>query len=350
MKKIFSMVICTTLVCAQLMGCSQQPAPAETKAETKTETQAAVDKTEAESASQTDTNKSYKIGINSYAENYESSQRYLSSFRAAAEKAGNIELVYADCNADPQKLAPNYDAFILQDVDAIIDASWMGEVGPIAVEKCKAANVPLIVCDSPFDEEYSYLIGTDQYEAGVIAGTYLADYVKENWEGTIDYLVLEYFQSGGPQVKNRMQGCLDGLRESGITVEEDQVFWFDNEAQTQKTNQITRDFLTSHPDATKIIFGTNNDPCAIGVVSAVEASNRIEHCISYSYGGEESALDLLKKDDNCYIGSVSFQQLQYGDFAIPAAVDLIEGKTDVPRSQGPTPFMIDRSNLAENSN
>ena len=356
MEKVLTTVICTALVCVQLIGCSQQTAPADTQPKATTEKAGATETTEitgdTEETGEAEGEQSrvYKIGINSYAENFESSQRYLSSFRAAAEKAGNVELVYADCNADPQKLAPNYDAFILQNVDAIIDASWMGEVGPIAVEKCKGAGIPLVVCDSPFDEEYSYLIGTDQYQAGVIAGKYLADYVKENWDGSIDYLVLEYFQSGGPQVKDRMQGCLDGLQENGIPVEEDQVFWFDNEAQTQKTNQITRDFLTSHPDATKIIFGTNNDPCAIGVVSAVEASNRVDNCISYSYGGEDSALDLLKKDDHGYIGSVSFQQLQYGDFAIPAAIDLIEGKTDVPRSQGPTPFMIDRGNLAENSN
>ena len=122
--------------------------------------------------------KTYKIGINSYAENFESSQRYLSSMRAAAEKAGNVELVYTDCNADPQRMTQNYDSLILQQVDAIIDISWFGEVGPMAVQKCKTAGIPLIVCDSPFDTEYSYTIGTDQYQAGLVAGEYLAQYVR----------------------------------------------------------------------------------------------------------------------------------------------------------------------------
>lgn len=291
--------------------------------------------------------KIYKIGIHSYAENFESSQRYLTSFRRAAEEAGNIELVYADCNADPQKLAPNYDAFILQDVDAIIDASWMGDVGAIAVEKSKAAGIPLITCDSPFDTEYSYLIGNDQYEAGLIAGSYLAGVVKEKWDGELEYLVFEYFQAGGPQVERRMRGCLDGLRESGIEISDENVFWYDNEAQTQKTHQITLDFLTAHPDATKIIFGTNNDPAAIGVVSAVEAANRLEDCMSYSYGGEDSAIALLEDDDNCYVGTVSFNQLKYGNYAIPAAIALIEGRTDVPKTQGPIPFMVTRENMGE---
>ncbi len=293
--------------------------------------------------------KTYKIGINSYAENFESSQRYLSSMRAAAEKAGNVELVYTDCNADPQRMTQNYDSLILQQVDAIIDISWFGEVGPMAVQKCKTAGIPLIVCDSPFDTEYSYTIGTDQYQAGLVAGEYLAQYVKDNWDGTIDYLVFEYFQNGGEQVRDRMQGCLDGLRNNGIKVSDDQVFWFDNEAQTQKTNQIARDFLTAHPDAHKIIFGTHNDPCAIGVVSAVEASNRVADCISYSCGGEDSALDLLREEGNCYVGTVDFQQLVYGDLAIPAAIALIEGRTDVPRTQGPSPVMIDRAYMEANN-
>lgn len=291
--------------------------------------------------------KTYKIGINSYAENFESSQNYLNSFRAAAEKAGNVELVYADCNADAQKVAPNYDSFILQGVDAIIDASWLSEVGNMAIEKCKAENIPLIVCDTPFDKEYSYTVGTDNYKAGVVAGEYLAQYVKDNWDGEVDYLVLEYYQSGGENAHARMQGCVDGLRSSGIELTDEQVVRFDNESQPQKTNQITRDFLTAHPDAHKIIFGTNNDPSIVGAISAIEGANRTQDCIAYSYGGEASALDLLSKEDNCYVGTVSFQQELYGDFCIPSAIDLIEGKTDVPREQGPAPIMVDRSNLSD---
>lgn len=289
--------------------------------------------------------KHYRIGVNSYAENFESSQNYLASIRAAAEAVGNIELVYADCNADPQKVAPNYDSFIIRQVDAIIDASWLSEAAAIAVEKCKQEGIPLVVCDTPFDEEYSYLIGTDSYQAGLAAGEHLAEYVKTNWEGTIDYLVLQYYQSGGDVVRSRMQGCVDGLRNNGIELSDDQIVWFDNEAQTQKSNQITRDFLTAHPESKKIIFGSHNDPCAIGVVSAVQGADRNADCVVYSYGGEASAMDLLKEEDNCYLGSVSFQQHLYGDLAIPTAIALIEGATDVPRVQGPTPVMITRSNL-----
>lgn len=342
MKKTILSSLVFVLICSVLISCTNNE---NTKSKEQETTNPAESQKES-STNQTDSDRKYKIGINSYAENFESSQRYLQSFKQAAEKAGNVELVYADCNADPQKVAPNYDAFILQNVDAIIDASWMGEVGSVAVEKCKNAGIPLVTCDAPFDKEYSYLVGTDQYQAGIIAGEYLAEVIKEKWNGELDYLVFEYFQSGGPQVERRMRGCLDGLRSKDIKIEDDNVFWFDNEAQTQKTNQITLDFLTGHPDATKIIFGTNNDPCAIGVVSAVEAAGRQKDCISYSYGGEDSALDLLKKE-NCYIGSVSFQQMLYGDFAIPAAVHLIEGRDDVPKVQGPTPYMITRENLEQ---
>lgn len=335
MKKFAVIFICIVFSLSILCACSQTPASS--GGSSVSGPGSTVDNSEG---------KTYKIGINSYAENFESSQNYLASFRAAAEAAGNVELVYADCNADPQKVAPNYDSFILQEVDAIIDASWLEEAGSVAVEKCKAAGVPLLVCDTAFDEEYSYTIGTDSYEAGLVAGRYLADYINENWDGELDYLVLEYFQSGGGAVRDRMQGCVDGLKECGFELSEEQVVWFDNEGQTQKTNQITRDFLTAHPDAEHVIFGTNNDPCAIGMVSAIEAANRVEDCICYSYGGEASALDLLEQD-NCYVGSVSFQQNLYGEFAIPAAIALADGDTDVPRTQGPTPLMVDRNNLSD---
>ena len=330
MKKLLAILACAAMLGTALAGCGS------------TDSSAAQSGTDAAAEAKT-----YKIGINSYAENFESSQNYLESFRAAAEKAGNVELVFADCNADPQKVAPNYDSFILQDVDAIIDASWLSEAGNMAIEKCKAENIPLIVCDTPFDEEYTYTVGTDNYQAGVVAGKYLAQYIKDNWDGEVDYLVLEYYQSGGENAYARMKGSVDGLRDSGIELTDDQVVWFDNESQTQKTNQIIRDFLTAHPDAHKIVFGTNNDPCIIGAISAVEGANRVQDCIAYSYGGEASALDLLSKEDNCFVGTVAFQQNLYGDICLSSAIDLIEGKTDVPRVQGPNPIMVDRTNLSD---
>ncbi len=337
MKKLWAVLICIILAISVFTACSQ---PADSQAPVESEA-ASVAEGEDSSA-----DKVYKIGLNSYQENFESSQRYIQSMEAAAAAAGNVELVFADCNADAQRVLPNYDAFIAQEVDAIIDASWLAEAGPAAATKAEAAGIPLIVCDSNFDDNvYTRNIGTDQYFAGTIAGEYFAEYMAENREGEIDYLVLLYFQGGGENPRMRVQGVADGLVEAGVELSEDQIVYLDNEAKADKTNQIVRDFLTAHPDAKNIIFITHNDPAAAGVVSAVKSSGREEDCLAGSFGGEQSALDILATDDEFYIGTVSFEQLQYGDYAIPAAIDLIEGR-DVPLTQGPTPFMIDRENLA----
>ncbi len=337
MKKFLTMVLCLMLAMVMFVSCSQ-PAEEVTTPET---TEEATEETTEEATEEV----MYKIGLNSYAENFESSQRYIQTMEAAAAAAGNVELVFADCNADPQKVLPNYDAFIAQGVDAIIDASWLQEAGQAAATKAENAGIPLIVCDSNFDDNvYTKSIGTDQYYAGTIAGEYFAEYMAENREGEIDYLVLLYFQGGGENPRMRVQGVADGLAEAGVELTEDQVIYLDNEAKADKTNQIVRDFLTAHPDAKNIIFVSHNDPAAAGIVSAVKSSGREADCLAASFGGEQSALDILATDDEFYVGTVSFEQLQYGDYAIPAAIDLIEGR-EVPTTQGPTPFMIDRSNL-----
>ena len=321
MKKLLSIIIFITLISTLLVSCSS-----------------------GEKDINTD-EKKYKIGLNSYAENFESSQRYIQAMKEAAEADGNVELVFADCNADPQKVLPNYDAFIAQEVDAIIDASWLTEAGPAAAKKAEKAGIPLVVCDSNFDDNvYTRSVGTDQHFAGTIAGEYLSTYMTDVRDAEIDYLVLLYFQGGGENPRMRVKGVVDGLAQSGIDLDEDQVIYLDNESKADKTNQIVRDFLTAHPDDDNIVFVTHNDPVAAGTVSAVKSSNRDEDCIALSFGGEQSALDLLASPDNCYIGTVSFEQLKYGEYAIPAAINLIEGK-DVPLTQGPTPFMIDRTTL-----
>lgn len=286
----------------------------------------------------------YKIGIISYAENFESSQIYIKGFKTTAERLGNINLIFADVNADPSKVNEKIDSFLLQEVDAIIDATWFPDPGINTDRKCKEKNIPLIVCDVPFTEE-SYVVGTDNYTAGLVAGEYLAGVIKEQWDGAVDRVVFEYYEAGGPEVKKRMQGCLDSLRTNGIDVPDERVEWFDNGGQTQTSQSITRDFLTAHPEDRKIIFGSNNDAGGVGILAAVEASNREEDCLIYTYGAESSSLNNFQNKENCWIGSVAFSTENYGEIAIPLAIDLINGKTGLSRKQGPTPYMVDRASL-----
>lgn len=288
--------------------------------------------------------KKYKIALLNYAENFESSQLIIKGVMKAAKKY-NVEIVTADINSDPQKVPQSIDNFLLQKVDAIIDASWFADVGATTVAKCKERNIPLITCDVPFDTKYSYLVGADNYQAGVVAGNYMAKIIKQKWGGKLDYFVCFFPESAGPEVKKRQQGAIDTLRKLGFELPEGKVVWFDNGGQTLNAKAMAQDFLTAHPVSKKIIFAANNDAGGVGVLSAVEAANRSADCILYTYGAENTSVENFKTKKNCWIGSVNFSLDGYGAVAVPTAIKLIEGAKDVPRTQGPKLYMVDRSNV-----
>lgn len=345
MAKVMSLTIAALMVFVAFAAC----APAE-KPEASKEPAAAANEEPAVQASETPEEpaakpeKTYKIGMHSYAENFESSQLILDGVKRVAEEYG-VELVFADINSDPQKVPQNIDNFILQEVDGIIDASWFADVGATTVQRCKENNIPLVTCDVPFDDEYSYLVGADNWQAGVVAGDYMTNYINDNWGGEIDFFVCFFPEQTGPDVKKRQEGAIAQLAENGINLPEEKVVWLDNGGDTLKAKSMAQDFLTAHPDAKKIVFAANNDAGGVGTLAAVESTGRTEDCVIYSYGGEASSIENFKTKDNCWIGSISFSLDKYGDVAIPSIIKLIEGETDVPRRQSPELVMIDRSNV-----
>lgn len=288
--------------------------------------------------------KGMKIGLLNYAESFESSQLIIEGVKKAAEKYG-VEMVYADINMDPQKVPQSIDNFVIQDVDGIIDASWFADVGVTTVDTCKKNDIPLITCDIPYPGDYSYQVGADSNDAGVVAGDYMTKYVNDNWDGAIDYFVCFFPESAGPDVKLRQSAAIDTMKANGIDIPDDKVVWLDNGGDTLKAKTMAQDFLTAHPDAKHIIIAPNNVPGAVGALAAVEAANRSEDCIIYSYGDEQSAIDNLKQKDNCWIGTVSFGLGQYGDIGISTIIRLKNGETDIPHTLKTDLYMIDRSNV-----
>ena len=345
--KSISIFLCCLLLITAFTGCNANKSAdnnaANQKSSSSTENNASK---ETSGQSEAEPKKEYVIALHNYSEQFESSVLIANGVREAAKKYG-VKLVEADIANDTNKIQPNIDNFILQGVDAIIDATWYADIGAQTVNKCKEKGIPVISCDVIFSETDAWMVGADNYESGKIIGKYMADVVKEKWNGLVDYLVITWPQTAGEAVQDRMQGGIDGLREGGIDIPDDRVVWFDSEGQTLKAKNIAQDFLTAHPDAKHILFAGNNDTSGLGILSGVQTAGREDDCMIYSYGGEPSAIENFKKEDNCWIATISFNLEGYGEIAIPSAIDILEGK-DVPRQQSPELFVIDREYLKNN--
>lgn len=347
MKKMLTMLLVAVMV-LNLVACSSgggtkentdTPAPAE-EAETA--------EPKAEEPQEAEVNKgSYKIGLMLYASSDEATITIMNGVKRAAEEAG-VELVMGENGGDPTKTAALLQTMFSQDVDAIIDATWDASVGITTSQQCKEKGIPLVTCDVEYDD-YAHLVGANNYGSGQVNGEYVANWIETNWDGEVEYVLAMYYYAGGEGVKARLDGCFDTLTEKGLMPAEENVIWQDNSGTTEKSKTITTDFLTAHPDASKIYIITNNDSGALGAYNAALTMGREADCMITSYNGDSFALEhLATVEESCWKGTVNFNLGGYGDLAIPALLEILEtGEDNIDHELNTVSFVIDRENVGE---
>ncbi|MBT3276076.1 MAG: sugar ABC transporter substrate-binding protein, partial [Spirochaetales bacterium] len=202
------------------------------------------------------------------------------SLEQVAEEYG-VKLLVAESNFEAEKILPNVDNLLVQGADIIIDFNVNAEIGGSLVDYCAEKGVPVIGIDVLYtgaSGAEGYFFGANNQMAGEVAGEGLAVAIKENWGGEIDTYLAFFNSENGDLVRLRLAGMVDGMRKAGIKISEDQIEWIEmgggGSDTTLVANRKMTDWLTAHPDLTKIAVGTVNTETGQGVFSAVQASDR----------------------------------------------------------------------------
>ena len=86
-----------------------------------------------------------------------------------------VELVSVDAERSALKQVEQVESFIAQGVDAIILNPCEVEASSAAVQKAKAANIPIINVNSATSAAPTAFVGSDDVESGRIAMKYIAE-------------------------------------------------------------------------------------------------------------------------------------------------------------------------------
>ena len=122
----------------------------------------------------------------------------------------------------------------------------------------------------------------------------------------------------------------DGLLESYPDFSEDKVYTIDSGTDAATCQEMVSNFLSAHPDYTRIAIGTANDVISTATLAAIETAGRESDCIMVS-SNEYAYLDYIKEnteasDDEVWVGCVAFFFTRYGEYTIPAIIDMINGE------------------------
>jgi len=147
----------------------------------------------------------YTLGISNFRDSFEFCWKVHEDIEEWAEKYG-FKTIYAEANMEPEKIKANLDTFALQGVDAIFEFNWLTDV----TAKFVREHPDIVMVTGDYIVEGAYYFGANQYQAGVVLGRYLAEQVKERWDGQLDAMIFAACYQCGELLIQRMDGILDG--------------------------------------------------------------------------------------------------------------------------------------------
>jgi ribose transport system substrate-binding protein len=226
----------------------------------------------------------------------------------------NVNVTVVGYDYDLGKQFTQIDNFIAAGVDFIILNPGDPKAITPAIKKAQAAGIPVVAVDT-VAAGADAAVTTDNVQAGVIAGQYIADRLKGKGD-----IVIE----NGPQVSaviDRVEGVKQVLAKyPGIKIlSEDQ----DGKGSRDGGLAVAQGYLTRFPKIDAIF--TINDPEAIGTALAAQQAGRKEFFIS-SVDGSPDIEAALKDAKFGQIESSSSQDFHLlPKLAVKLGVDLING-------------------------
>ncbi len=273
--------------------------------------------------------KRYKIGFANLTEDIPFAVRVREGIEKATKEAGNVDLVVADNKLDGATALNNANNFVTQQVDGVIEFQTDEKFGKSIMEKFKEKNIPVIAIDIPMPG--ATFFGVDNSRAGEMAGKGLGEWVKKNWGGKVDALVMLELPQSGPVPAARLRGQRDGLESVIGKIPEDKVRHLDSKNTLEEARKLVADTLTTLPGAHHIAVVCINDDTALGAVAAAEAAGRKGDIASVAVDGSDRGREELRKAGSPHKGTTASFPEKYGAKIVPAMLKKFKGE-DLPES------------------
>lgn len=270
--------------------------------------------------------KPIRVGFANINERGSFGKMVLQNMKDEAAKRG-YELIAVDNNSDGQIAVQNADTLLAMDIDYMIEFNVDQSVAPVIMEKFNERNIPVIAID--IRHEGAVFFGANNERAGEIAGETAGKWIKENWDGELDYIVLIVQPVSGPAVAPRVKMFPQGIENEGIAFNPEQIIEIDGQNDAQFTQARFADFLLAHPEAEKIAVATINDVAASGVYAAAETAGRAENIVLVSQNATADFVEPMYAADGKtnWISSIAYFPNRYGEFVFNIVDKMVAGET-----------------------
>ncbi len=228
----------------------------------------------------------FLVGFANNNDVYDYCAKFRDYLKAECEALG-MEVIVTDAGGDTNVQNGQIDDMIVQDCKVISAISNDLDGSVPALEAARAADLPyvsfLTTVRNADDYDKFIYIGSQNYDAGVMQGTYLAEALPENAK-------IIYF-TGAPndqQYIDRKAGLMDTLAaRTDVTI----LAEYNVENKKDLGMSTTEDCLQAFESFDAIVC--QNDDSALGVVEALKAAGRMDGIITVGLDGSAAALESI---------------------------------------------------------
>ena len=252
-----------------------------------------------------------------------------------------VELMMVDNRRDPKVAVKNAERLVREHVDLAIEFQIDERIAPQVAATFQSAGIPLIAIDIPHPGAVYF--GADNYAAGLLAGRCLGQYAKQQWQGSVDEILLLEICRAGPLIRMRGDGMLAGIKETLSALDKCRILRLDAEGEFRASLQCVRKHLRSST-AKHALVGAANDPIALGALRAFQECGRGANCAVVGQNAEPEARAEMRQDSTRFIGSVAYFPERYGGAIVRLATDILLGK-NVPPAAFTTHQLITPENV-----
>jgi len=270
----------------------------------------------------------YRIGFANLGETMPFSVDVRRGLEHAAQAAGNIDLVVADNQLNQETALKVAEWLVAQRPELVIEYQIDEQVGSRIMNRFRQAAIPVIAVDIPMVGATYF--GVDHYRAGHMAGVALGQWIKRNWQGRYDRLIVLEEPRAGALPAARIQGQLDGLRTITEQVAPDRRLTLNSGNTSEVSESAMVEALKKLPNAHHIAVICFNDDAAIGALAAARRLQREEDVVIVGQGADRRVRDELRHSGSRIIGSTAYEPERYGEKLIPLALKILRGEPVPP--------------------
>ncbi|GAB4542886.1 MAG: hypothetical protein Kow0063_35460 [Anaerolineae bacterium] len=266
----------------------------------------------------------YKIGFANLSEQIPFAVDVRRGLEQAAQNASNIDLIVTDNQLSGEVALQVAEHLIRKGVDLVIEYQIDEKIGSVIMDKFRQLNIPVIAVDIPMVGATYF--GVNNYRAGHLAGVALGNWVKENWNGVFDRLVVLEEPRAGALPAARILGQLDGFQEVVGEVPQSKLIYLDSGNTSDVSEAHMLAALNDMPDAHRLAVISFNDDAAIGALTAAREAGREADVVIVGQGADRIVREEIWRRDSRIIGSTAFWPEKYGQKLIEVATKILRGE------------------------